>query len=858
MRGLQAMKGFSFFNSHVGIDLDEFRALPRDRAAALIREKIPDLLHFFGRGDESVESREPARSRKLAAGLQAAVVEALEYGTLERRSLRGRIVIDGLMRSELDRDQNVYLGPFFTRLLTRATPDLAFQPRTPRELEVALEWARRNRVGLATRGAGSTAMGGAVPNDGGLLLEMSRFDEVRVDSKDRVAVIGAGVRLKQIHDKLAREGLALKTYPSNLGGTLAGWFSAGGLGLNSFKYGPIQDQVRAVSAVLPRGEHVRFHDDGRLDVHGPGERSQRFTPEAAEEWLEKHGYPALRLHDLAQTEGQFGVLLNFTVDVHPLPRMKPFYFEFEEDSEALRFVHWVDETARARRCPPANLRYLSRGHVAAARAIRNDLEHEAKPAVYVDFDDPEQADRFESGLDTGGKWRVRRDHEEARRWFADRFRPQQAKRLGPGFLAAEVLMPAPHIERFLERAVRLASRVGIHLEGEVYFFGDGRALALAGYRTPGPRRGFLFEVLLAPMLVDLAMARYDGEPYVLGRWQSPFYRKKYRSGEARRMRRSKRLADRQRILNPGVFFEPTFRVPGVAGVFRATFPGGVRVMRWLYGAPPFSQLFRALIGARAPATPVDRTRSARAEAADREAVQMASRLESLAWRARGCVNCGECNSVCPVFHDAKIRLPQMLTHLGERLTEGSSLQGSGQLLLDLCTRCGNCEEVCQADIPHLDLYALMEKRAGAYEAERRERHVAILTHLRLSEGYTRDFLEVRPGGYLQRTPASLPGEVRFLLFRAENDSGPQETCIHCGVCVSVCPTEANKEYEIVYDLRRITTDLSLCVGCGSCVEVCPANLENGGRTLRVMEAPGREFFEVLRTFESAGTEGKGA
>jgi len=203
-----------------------------------------------------------------------------------------------------------------------------------------------------------------------------------------------------------------------------------------------------------------------------------------------------------------------------------------------------------------------------------------------------------------------------------------------------------------------------------------------------------------------------------------------------------------------------------------------------------------------------------------------------------------------VFHDAKIRLPQMLTHIGETLRPDTALQGTQQLLLDLCIRCGNCEKVCQADIPHLDLYAAMERQAGAYEGERHERHAAVLAHLRYSERYLRDFLRVRTGGYLQRTPASLPGDLRYLVLRAENDAGAESTCIHCGACVPVCPTSANSEYAEATDLRRITSDMSLCVGCGTCVEVCPANATNGGQTLRVMEAPTRAFFNVLDDLEA--------
>jgi ferredoxin len=166
-------------------------------------------------------------------------------------------------------------------------------------------------------------------------------------------------------------------------------------------------------------------------------------------------------------------------------------------------------------------------------------------------------------------------------------------------------------------------------------------------------------------------------------------------------------------------------------------------------------------------------------------------------------------------------------------------------------RCGNCEEVCQAGIPHLPLYEAMQEASDRVRPRDPERHTALLGVLRGSSRYTREFLDVRPGAYLKRTPASLPGMARFILLRAENDAGPAATCIHCGACVAVCPTAANKEFE-GDDRRWITTDQSRCIGCGTCVEVCPANLQNGGQTLRVMEAPTRDWFIALDELERTG------
>ena len=849
----------SYFDKHVGIALQEYLELPRDRAAARMRSRIPDLLHFLRDGRAPSEVRAPRRTAKLAASLESALAAGTGARGHDLQHLRDRILTDDFLRSEYDRDQNVYLGPLFTRILTRAIPDVVFQPKTHREVELALAWARDHRVGITTRGAGSTALGGAVPNDGGLLLEMSRFDLVQVDRTDGVAVIGAGARFKKIHAELASQGLALATYPSNLGGTLAGWFSAGGLGLNAFAHGPVQAHVRALTMVLPGGEHLRLHADGRLDVLSP--ESRRLTAEEGRAWLEKRGLPALGLADLAGSEGQFGVILTLTVRTVALARFVPFYFEFDSEARAIDFARWVAADCLQADSKPANLKFLSATHVAAMRRARGDAPGTASPAVYVDFDDEAAARRFQSRLQARAEV-PRRDASAAQRAHDDRFRPQQTKRFGPGYLAAEVLLPTAELAEYLKGATRLAARVGVHLETEVYFLADGRALAIPGYCSRGPRRGFVWELLLAPMLLDLAMARHAGVPYVLGRWQSPYFNRSRDRDARRHLRAMKRRFDPRGTLNPGVFFTPTFRVPGVHGTFRATFPGVVRLLRALYGGAVTAPLFRALIGAAALEQSPSRTwRSERRRPFDHEAVGIDSLSASwpparLAQEARGCVNCGECNAACPVFDDSGIRLPQMLTHLGEQLEKKGELAGTPQLLLDLCMRCGNCQEVCQADIPHLPLYAALERRAGIADQPRQERHVAVLSHLRHADRYRTEFLKVRPGGYLQRTPASLPGEVRFLLFRAENDAGPIDTCLHCGACVPVCPTAANQEFQEPADLRRISTDLNRCIGCGACVEVCPANLTNGGRTLRVMEAPSREFFQVFAAFETV-EEGSG-
>ncbi len=893
------MSEASFLDRHLGQSPEAFAALPPEQRAPVVRASIPDLNFFFDEGRAYADRTEPLRTRELARLLHEALAD-LPDAAGSARTLRERIVTDGLLRGEADRDQNVYLGGLFTRRLTRAVPDLIFQPVTTPETQAALRWARNLGVPVTLRGAASTAMGGSVPSDGGLTLDLSRLDGIEVNPSAGVCIIGAGARMRTIHKQLGEQGFALGVYPSNLGGTLAGWFLTGGVGLNAYGRGRALDSVRAADLLLPSGDQVRFHDDGRFDVvEGHSHRTLAGHEVAA--WFRDRGCEPMTLDDLAGSEGIYGVLLRLTVRIEPRPALYPFLLSFAREQDALAAAEWVTQLPGEK---PANIKFFSGSHMHHVRAVwadedartwrqhlgalsgdaslpwrsitgprelgpatAPDLDH-AGAYLFVDFMDQAAARAFGAALPTcPGQPALL--GEESVRFAAERFKPMQTKRLGPGLLAAEILMPAAEVPRFLPRAAQLARNVGREVDAEVYYVHDGSTLVIAGYLTDHRSGAFGADLMIAPTLVDLAMHHHQGKPYVLGRWQAAWLDAKVGRGPAALIRAAKRSLDPHAIVNRGVLVDMSLKGP-LGAVVASTFSPGVSLLRAIYAQSALSGLVKSVRGLMSvlPGPARGRGGPAVVGADFRAPAPMAggggkSLLLSIAPgapagspaqtpedRALHCVNCGECNTVCPIFHESKIRLPQMLTHIGEAMRGGVAVPATGSTLLDLCMRCGNCEQVCQAGIPHLPMYDQMQAASNRVRPYDRNRHAAVVAAVRGSAGYTRDFLGVRPGGYIKRSPAALPGVPRFLVLRSENDAGPADTCIHCGACVAVCPTSANREFEGA-DPRWIQTAQERCIGCGSCVEVCPNNHQNGGRTLRVMEAPTPAWFVALDSFETA-------
>jgi FAD/FMN-containing dehydrogenase len=88
-------------------------------------------------------------------------------------------------------------------------PALVVQPRTAVEVSAAVNFARDRGIRLSVKGGGHHIAGTAVA-DRGLVLDLSRMRDVRVDPGARLAHVGPGCLLRDVDRAAQAHGLATR------------------------------------------------------------------------------------------------------------------------------------------------------------------------------------------------------------------------------------------------------------------------------------------------------------------------------------------------------------------------------------------------------------------------------------------------------------------------------------------------------------------------------------------------------------------------------------------------------------------------------------------------------------------------
>ncbi|MBS0014914.1 MAG: FAD-binding oxidoreductase [Arthrospira sp. SH-MAG29] len=149
-----------------------------------------------------------------------------------------------------------HFSPILQPLLQDKTGDIVVLPRSESEVLKVVKLCVDSQIPLTVRGAGTGNYGQCVPLKGGVILDMSKMNNI-VWMKPGLACVEPGVKLAAL-DKTTREiGWEMRMFPSTYRtATIGGFIGGGSGGIGSINYGQLRDNgnLHAVRVVTLEAE----------------------------------------------------------------------------------------------------------------------------------------------------------------------------------------------------------------------------------------------------------------------------------------------------------------------------------------------------------------------------------------------------------------------------------------------------------------------------------------------------------------------------------------------------------------------------------------------------------------------------
>jgi glycolate oxidase len=144
--------------------------------------------------------------------------------------------------------------------IERHRPEAVVLPRTAQQVAEAVKLCGRYGVPVVARGAGTSLAGGCLPLGGGVVIMLSRMNQiVEIDLRNRMAVVEAGVPNLKLTQSLAGTGYHFAPDPSSQGAsTIGGNVATNAGGPHTLKYGVTVNHVLGFEAVLSDGSIIQL------------------------------------------------------------------------------------------------------------------------------------------------------------------------------------------------------------------------------------------------------------------------------------------------------------------------------------------------------------------------------------------------------------------------------------------------------------------------------------------------------------------------------------------------------------------------------------------------------------------------
>ena len=349
----------------------------------------------------------------------------------------------------------------------RVKPVFVVLPSSAGQVRDVVRLCRREKVPFVPRGAGTGLSGGALPNEEGIVVSLSRMNRILdVDVANRVVVAEPGVVNVSVTEAVSASGFYYAPDPSSqIVCTIGGNVAENSGGVHCLKYGVTANHVLGVEMVLPDGETVTI--GGR-------------APESA-------GYDLLSL--VVGSEGLLGIVTKVFLRIIRKPSaVSTLFASFERIEDAGAAVSGIISSGVI----PAGMEIMDNLSIRAVESTVGAVyPRDAAAILLVELDGPSaeveaELPRVNEALGENRAVEIRLAADEAERqlfWKGRKSAFAAMGKISPGYYVQDGVIPRSCLAEVLGEIGRLGKRHGLRV-ANVFHAGDGNLHPLVLY-DPG-------------------------------------------------------------------------------------------------------------------------------------------------------------------------------------------------------------------------------------------------------------------------------------------------------------------------------------------------------------------------------------
>jgi glycolate oxidase len=404
------------------------------------------------------------------------------------------------------------------------TPSIVARPKNADQVSEIIKLANKEKTPVTPRGGASSAHGGSLPLDGGIVLDMTSMDKILSIDEDKMCVCTQpGVTFAFLTRELLRKNLKLGCFPSSaLSATVGGYISNGGCaGIGAPRYGPIRSHIMQLEAVLPDGE--------KLSVCNP--------------------YSTL----FVGAEGTLGVITQVTLRVFPIPEfLKAVAFGFDDVLSAFCGLENLFKSG----IKPYFLSFMDGNFLETMSKLGKEVPKHSMIILVALEGCKKSVETQETAINKiFSKGKQLPDTFAVEEWNNVHKTELFIKRAGPTLVVAEANVPIFKLKQALKNLKDAGDKLGLNICLYGILGYGGSTLTMPIVLTDERKEDEYFNTLLASLKMTSVIISTGGTVYGVGLHNSIFMERINGVKRLEIMKRLKKSLDPNKIMNPGKLTE---------------------------------------------------------------------------------------------------------------------------------------------------------------------------------------------------------------------------------------------------------------------------------------------------------------